>query len=121
MIIRFIFGFSNQVKWLPIKHISYLHPLTQLYTTLYHPVTPRYHKKRFKFLKSASQHSQTQTLRLRNNNFLKAPLYRTKCYGDSFTEKTIKLWNELLLEVRRFQSFEIYERRLKQRYHKLNL
>ena len=127
LIIRFIFGlrkhdhvsqYRSQLKWLSIKHRRYLHSLTLLYTILFHPDTPPYLKERFKFLGSETQHSQT--LRSRNNNFLEIPLCRTKCYGDSFTVMTVKLWNELPVEVRRSQSVGIFKRRLKQHYLELN-
>ena len=127
LIIRFIFGlrkhdhvsqYRSQLKWLPIEYRRNLHALTLLYAILSKPVTPSYLKDRFKFLGSDTLHSQN--LRSRHNYILEIPLCRTKCYSDSFTVKTVKLWNELPLEVRRSQSTGIFKRRLKQYYLKVN-
>lgn len=123
LIIRFIFGlrkydhvtqYRYQLKWLTVKDRRHLHSLTLLYTVLYHPITPSYLKERFKFLGSNTLHSQH--LRSRNNNLLEIPLSRTKCYGDSFTIKTVKLWNALPDEIRRSQSVGIFKRKLKKFY-----
>ena len=123
VVIRFIFGlrkfdhvtqYRTQLKWLTVKDRRQLHSLTLLYTILYHPVTPSYLKERFKFLGSNTLHSQH--LRSRNNNLLEVPLCHTKCYGDSFTVQTVRLWNALPGEVRRSPSVNIFKRRLKNYY-----
>ena len=128
LIIRFIFGlrkhdhvsqYRSQLKWLTIEHRRNLHALTLLYTILYNPVSPSYLKERFKFLGSDTLHSQN--LRSRLNHILEIPLCRSKCYSDSFTVKTVKLWNGLPIEVRRSQSIGIFKRRLKEYYLKLNV
>lgn len=119
--IRFIFGirkfdhvsqYRRQLKWLPIRSRRNLHALSLLYSVLFHPQTPGYLKERFCFLGSDDQ----SLVRSQRVNKLKFPQCHTKTYSNSFTAKTVTLWNALPTEIRQSESIKIFKSRLKEHY-----
>ena len=121
--IRYIFGlkkfdhvsaFRDKLQWLTVRHRRYLHILCTLYSILFHPNTPRYLKERFTFLGTDS--TLQLNLRSKSDNKLKIPICNTIGYKESFTVKSVILWNDLPRYIRHSESISIFKKSLKRYY-----
>lgn len=125
--IRFIFGLRKfdhvshyrvKLKWLPIRQRRDLHLLSFLYTILSNNLSPSYLKERFCYL--GSDCDLHMNLRSGDDNRLKLPTSNSKAYNNSFTIKSVRLWNKLPADIRHSQSLAIFKNVLKKYYLSIN-
>ena len=118
--IRFIFGlrkydhiseYRSRLKWVEIRDRRNLHLLTLLYNILNYPRFPTYLRSRFHYL---AEHGRE--LRSKDENTLLIPQHRTAFYGESFTVRASRLWNQVDTSVRSAPSVSVFKNRLKSHY-----
>lgn len=109
-----ISSYRNKLQWLTVRHRRYFHVLCTLYSILFHPNTPHYLKERFAFL--GSDTPLHINLRSKSDNKLKVPMCNTVGFNDSFTVKSVFLWNDLPSSIRHCKSVHVFKKSLKQYY-----
>ena len=118
--IRFIFGlrkydhiseYRSRLKWVEIRDRRNLHLLTLLYNILNYPRFPTYLRSRFQYL---AEHGRE--LRSKDENTLLIPQHRTVFYGESFTVRASRLWNQVDTYIRSAPSVSVFKNRLKSHY-----
>ena len=116
--IRIIFGlrkydhvseFRTQLQWLPIRRRRDLHMLSLLYNILFNPLSPPYLKQRFQFLHSATDPGVRSSRKL----LLQFPQHASHTYSQSFTIKSIRIWNSLPPSIRQSESLSVFKSRVK--------
>ena len=116
--IRIIFGlrkydhvseFRTQLHWLPIRRRRDFHILSLLYNILFHPLSPPYLKQRFEFLHPATDPGVRTSRKL----ILKLPQHSSHTYSQSFTIKSICIWNSLPPSIRQSKSLSVFKSRVK--------
>ena len=119
--IRFIFGlrkydhvseFRTQLKWLPIRLRRNTHILSLLYSILFNPNSPKYLKKRFRFLSE----THNRTLRSSQSLLLQTPTHTSHSYHSSFTVHAVQLWNSLPLSIQQAPSLQSFKNKVKAHY-----
>ena len=97
----------NELGWQPLSTRRKYHKLVLFYKMI-HKLTPKY-------LSDLVPHEvgRTSNINLRNRLNIKQVKFTTKRYGDSFLPSTIRLWNNLPLDIRESESLEIFKSKLK--------
>ena len=97
----------NELGWQPLSTRRKYYKLVLFYKMI-HKLTPKY-------LSDLVPHEvgRTSNINLRNRLNIKQVKFTTKRYGDSFLPSTIRLWNNLPLDIRESESLEIFKSKLK--------